>query len=71
MRREPSPHHVAGVAKTIQVLGPIVCDPSRENLRFPRERRYFVAFELTNHLQCSINAVQPRRRSDALPSLQK
>ncbi len=71
MRREASPHHVAGVAEPVEILGLVAGDARGKNLPLPRDGGNLVAFELADDLQRSVDAVQPRRRRDVLPALQR
>ena len=71
MRREASPHHVAGVAEPVEKLGLVAGDARGKNLPFPGDGGNLIGFELADDLQRSVNSVQPRTRRDVLPALQK
>ena len=71
MRREPSPHHLARMAERVEVFGFVSRDAARENVRFPSDGRSLVAFELTDHVERAVDAVQSRRRKHVLPAYEE
>src|SRR4029077_9045734 len=71
MRREPGPHDFAGEAQAIEKLGFIAGHASRKHFGFPGGCGDFVALELLDDLQRTIDAVEAAAGHEVLPAQQK
>src|SRR5215472_16421027 len=68
MWREPSPSYRARKAKLIEPLRIIVCDPSCQNLPFPRICGNLETLKLLQHFQRATLAIRLRSWSHMLPT---
>ena len=71
MRRQPSPHHLAGNAKLIEQLGRVLANSPAQHVAFPGGRGDFVALQLLDDVQRAVRSVKLRAGLQMLPVIQE